>query len=71
LACAACSGGDRSHRQPPTGDQTNNNNNWKTLDWEGEGGGGILNATENDFGPILYFLEIADVGEAYLIFENN
>jgi len=36
-----------------------------------KGGGGILNATENDFGPILYFLEIANVGEAYLIFENN
>jgi hypothetical protein len=34
----------------------------ETLDLEKKGGG-------NTFGAITYFLEIADVGEAYLLFE--
>jgi hypothetical protein len=35
-----------------------------------KGGGVILNAHQkNDYGAAPYILEIADVGEAYLIFE--
>ena len=38
--------------------------------WIGKkGGGNTERALKNGFGVIPYFLEIADVGEAYLIFE--
>jgi hypothetical protein len=40
---------------------------WKTLYWGGKGGGNTEGAPKKDFG---YFLEIANVGEAYLIFEK-
>jgi hypothetical protein len=35
-----------------------------------KGGGNTERALKNGFGAIPYFLEIADVGEAYLIFEK-
>ena len=38
--------------------------------WIGKRGGAILRAHKKDFGTIPYFLEIANVGEAYLIFEK-
>ncbi len=41
-----------------------------TLDWGGDGGGNTERALKNGFGVIPYFLEIANVGEAYLIFEK-
>jgi hypothetical protein len=43
---------------------------WKTLDWK-KGGGNTERALKNGFGAIPYFLEIANVGEAYFIFEKN
>ena len=42
---------------------------WKTLDWEKRGGGNTECTLKNCFGTIPYFLEIADVGEADLLFE--
>ena len=39
-------------------------------DWEKRGGGNTERALKNSFGAISYFLEIAYVGEAYLIFEK-
>ena len=41
------------------------------MDWGGKGGGNAERALKkNCFGTIPYFLEITDVGEAYLIFER-
>jgi hypothetical protein len=36
----------------------------------GEGGGNTERALKNGFGAFPYFLEITDVGEAYLLFEK-
>jgi hypothetical protein len=41
----------------------------KTLDWK-KRGGNTEGAPKKDFATIPYFLEITNVGEAYLIFEK-
>jgi hypothetical protein len=41
------------------------------MDWGGKGGGDAERALKKWFCTIPYFLEITDVGEAYLIFEKN
>jgi len=42
----------------------------ETLDWGKKGGGNTEGAKKKYFGAIPYFLEIANVGEAYLICER-